>query len=101
MTHDELWGGICNLAAEFNVSCSGLARASGLDPTIFNRSKRMTAYGQDRWLSTGTLARILDAAGISLAEFAKMLPSDTHNYPKCACLNRHNSNIKSLHKLRG
>ena len=100
MTHDELWGGICNLAAEFNMSCSGLARAADLDPTIFNYSKRFTKYGQNRWLSTYTLSRILDATGITLAEFATLLPSDTHMRPKCEFLNKHNSDIKAIRKSR-
>ena len=82
MTHSELWSGICNLAAHFNISCSRLAKISGLDATTFNRSKYSTRYGQPRWPSTYSLARVLDATGISLAEFAKFLPSDTHTTEK-------------------
>lgn len=100
MTHNELWGGICNLAAEFEISCSALARSAGLDPTIFNHSKRATKYGQTRWLSTYTLSRILDATGLTLAEFAALLPSDTHERPKCEYLNRHNSDIKGIRRAR-
>lgn len=82
MTHSELWDGIYNLAKRFNVSCSKLARVSGLDPTTFNQSKRLTRCGQDRWLSMQTLSRFLDATGLTLQEFASFLPSDTHTYPK-------------------
>lgn len=82
MTHDELWGAICNLADNFHISCSRLARISGLDPTTFNRSKYTFANGQQRWLSTYTISRVMDATGITLAEFAKFLPSDTHERPK-------------------
>lgn len=82
MTHDELWAGICNLAASFNISCSRLARISGLDPTTFNRSKYVLNNGQPRWLSTYSISRVLDATGITLAEFATFLPSDTHSTPK-------------------
>ena len=78
MTHTELWNGIRNLAAEFNISCSKLARISGLDPTTFNYSKMHTRDGQPRWISMCSLSRVLDATGISLAEFAQFLPSDTH-----------------------
>lgn len=83
MTHDELWNGIRNLATEFNTSCSGLARAAGLDPTTFNQSKLLNKYGKNRWPTTYTIAKILDATGLSLSEFANFLPSDTHQYPKC------------------
>ena len=100
MTHNELWSGICNLAKEFNVSCSGLARSAGLDPTVFNISKRFTKNGQTRWLSMYTLSRVLDATGITLAEFATMLPSDTHEKPKCTYLIRNNNNTKPMRKLR-
>ena len=88
MTHNELWAGIRNLATEFNTSCSGLARAAGLDPTTFNKSKQLNQYGQNRWPTTYTISRILDAAGISLSEFATFLPSDTHKIKKCAWLSR-------------
>lgn len=81
MTHSELWGGIRNLAARYNLSCSGLAKLSGLDSTIFNKSKSYTKDGQPRWISMSSLSRVLDATGISLAEFATYLPSDTHMRP--------------------
>ena len=82
MTHSELWDGIKNLAECFNISCSRLAQISGLDPTTFNPTKRITKYGQDRWLTTYTLARVLDATGLTLSQFAQYMPSDTHIYPK-------------------
>ena len=81
MTHSELWGGICNVADSFHISCSKLARISGLDPTTFNKSKYTVKHGQQRWLSTYSISRVLDATGISLAEFATFLPSDTHERP--------------------
>lgn len=92
MTHTELWNGIRNLAAEFNISCSKLARISGLDPTTFNYSKMYTKNGQPRWISMCSLARVLDATGISLAEFSKFMPSDTHMhspYPNFSNKNRY------------
>jgi len=82
MTHSELWAAICNLADSFNVSCSRLARISGLDPTLFNPSKKVLANGNPRWLSMYSIARVLDATGITLAEFATYLPSDTHERGK-------------------
>lgn len=79
MTHNELWDGIANLAKEMNLTCSGLARAAGLDSTTFNKSKRINSNGSLRWPSTYSIARILDAANIGLAEFARYLPHDTRN----------------------
>ena len=79
MTHQELWDGIINLANEMNLTCSGLARAAGLDSTTFNKSKRKNRNGTLRWPSTYSLARVLDTAGISLMEFCRFLPHDTPN----------------------
>ncbi|MBR5354942.1 MAG: hypothetical protein IK122_02355 [Alphaproteobacteria bacterium] len=83
MTHAELWMGICNLAENFHISCSRLAKISGLNPTTFNPSKYILHNGRLRWLSMYSLSRVLDATGISLAEFATFLPSDTHERPRC------------------
>ena len=89
MTHDELWVAIKNLAADMNISCSRLAKISGLDPTTFNQRRHKSKYGQDRWISTYTLSRVMDAAGLTLAEFAQFLPSDTHVQPRCSSLQKH------------
>jgi len=86
MTHDELWFAIKNLANDMNISCSRLAKISGLDSTTFNQSRHKSKYGQDRWISTYTLSRVMDATGLTLAEFAQFLPSDTHVYPRCSSL---------------
>ena len=49
MTHYQIWHAIELFAHAHGLSCSGLAKRSGLDPTTFNKSKRMTQYGQERW----------------------------------------------------
>ena len=49
MTHSDIWGAIDSFAYSHKMSCSGLAKRSGLDPTIFNKSKRWSKYGQPRW----------------------------------------------------
>ncbi len=72
MTHEELWHALDTLAAEKGLSPSGLARAAGLDPTSFNRSKRTGPNGP-RWPSTESLARVLAATGISLDAFATLV----------------------------
>ena len=73
MTHEELWNAIVKLAAERHMSCSGLARFSGLDPTIFNKSKRWSKYGQPRWPSTNSIAKILNSTGKTLHDFIKCI----------------------------
>src|ERR1700712_5702421 len=42
LTHDQIWGAMDRLAERSGLSPSGLAKASGLDPTTFNKSKRIT-----------------------------------------------------------
>ena len=42
-----------------------------VDPTIFNKSKRWSKYGQPRWPSTGSIAKILAATGESVSNFTK------------------------------
>ena len=47
------------LAARAKLSPSGLAKRSGLDPTTFNKSKRITPDGRPRWPSTESVAKAL------------------------------------------
>ncbi len=75
MTHEEIWKAIELFAKDKNTSVSGLARLGGLDPTTFNRSKRLTSDGQQRWPSTQSLAKVLSATKTSLDEFAKYIPA--------------------------
>lgn len=69
LSHPRLWSAIDELARRHSLSVSGLAKAAGLDPTSFNKSKRVTAEGRPRWPSTESLARVLDATRASLDEF--------------------------------
>jgi phage repressor protein C with HTH and peptisase S24 domain len=50
-----------------------LARAAGLDPTTFNKSKRQGPDGKPRWPSTESISRALSAAEASWDEFAALL----------------------------
>ncbi|MBO4480735.1 MAG: helix-turn-helix transcriptional regulator [Alphaproteobacteria bacterium] len=79
MTHEEIWNGIVNLAKRLNLTCSGLARMAGLDPTVFNKSKRINRNGVPRWPSTYSLARVLNVAKIDLAEFANLMKQDKNS----------------------
>ncbi|MDI4658883.1 S24 family peptidase [Xanthobacter autotrophicus] len=77
LTHGQVWRAIDQLAEQHGLSTSGLARRSGLDPTTFNRSKRITTDGRLRWPSTESIAKALSATGTS-AElfFAMLVPAD-------------------------
>lgn len=73
LNHQEIWAAIDKLAARMGVTPSALARKAGLDPTSFNRSKRMgDAEGRPRWLSTESIAKVLAAAEVSFVEFAAL-----------------------------
>ena len=65
LSHEQIWAVIDRLAERQMLSASALARKAGLDPTTFNKSKRISAEGRPRWPSTESLAKILDATGIS------------------------------------
>ncbi len=69
LKHADIWRAIDRLAQEYGLSASGLARKAGLDPTTFNKSKRLTREGKARWPSTESVAKILDATNSDLMEF--------------------------------
>lgn len=71
MTHNDVWSAIDHFANAHHMTCSGLAKYSGLDPTTFNKSKRYSKYGQPRWPSTGSIAKILSATGCNINDFLK------------------------------
>lgn len=73
LTHDQIWSAIDRLAKQFQMSASGLARNSGLDPTTFNPSKRFTASGRERWPSTESIAKILKATSTSVSDFMMLV----------------------------
>src|SRR6202789_2290169 len=73
MKHEDVWRAIDTLAAEKGLSASGLAKRSGLDATTFNPSKRRMPDGRNRWPSTESLAKVLDATGASLESFTALV----------------------------
>lgn len=77
LRHEDIWRAIDAFAAERNLTPSGLARRSGLDPTTFNKSKRFTREGKPRWPSTESIAKILKAFGAEIRDFARHLPYGT------------------------
>jgi len=73
LSHREIWFAIDTLAAKHALSVSGLARRAGLDPTTFNKSKRVGADGRLRWPNTESIAKILDATGSTIEEFVTLI----------------------------
>ena len=72
-SHADIWRALDALARVHGLSASGLAKRAGLDPTSFNRSKRITPNGRPRWPTTESLAKVLECTGTSLEEFARLL----------------------------
>ena len=76
LTHAEIWSAIDRLATENGYSPSGLARKAGLDPTTFNRSKRISADGKPRWPSTESISKILGVTKVTMTDFATLSSGD-------------------------
>jgi phage repressor protein C with HTH and peptisase S24 domain len=77
LSHKQIWGAIDALAARHGHSPSGLAKAAGLDPTTFNKSKRLGPQGRLRWPSTESLSRILQATSANLDDFVGLMARGT------------------------
>ena len=73
LTHGQVWDALDRLAERADLTPSGLARRAGLDPTTFNKSKRITPNGRERWPSTESLAKALAATGSSIATFVQLI----------------------------
>lgn len=69
LSHRAIWDAIDSLAERHGLSTSGLARLAGLDATAFNRSKRVSKDGRERWPSTESIAKVLEATGESFDAF--------------------------------
>jgi len=73
LTHAQIWTALDRLAKHAGFSPSGLAKKAGLDPTTFNRSKRITPDGRARWPSTESVAKALAATGTSIDTFVDLI----------------------------
>lgn len=74
LTHTGIWQAVDRLASNNGLSPSGLARKAGLDPTTFNKSKRVSAKtGLERWPSTKSIAKCLAVTGVTLKDFASLI----------------------------
>lgn len=87
LTHRAIWAAIDGLAERYGLTASGLARKAGLDPTTFNRSKRISRDGKQRWPSTESVSKVIEATGATVPEFMALLtstaagPRITHKIP--------------------
>jgi phage repressor protein C with HTH and peptisase S24 domain len=84
LTHGQIWTALDRLAGRAGLSASGLARKSGLDPTTFNKSKRITPGGRERWPSTESIAKALAATNSSIDTFVQLIGDTvqtTHSVP--------------------
>jgi len=73
LTHNQIWNALDRLAARNKLTPSGLAKKSGLDPTTFNKSKRITPEGRPRWPSTESVAKALAATNTKVESFMSLL----------------------------
>jgi phage repressor protein C with HTH and peptisase S24 domain len=73
LTHQQIWTALDRLAERAGLSPSGLAKRSGLDPTTFNKSKRITPDGRERWPSTESVAKALAATNSSIDTFVALI----------------------------
>jgi phage repressor protein C with HTH and peptisase S24 domain len=73
LTHDQIWGAMDRLAERSGLSASGLAKKAGLDPTTFNKSKRITPEGRPRWPSTESVAKALTATNVPIDTFISLI----------------------------
>src|ERR1700676_2367773 len=73
LTHEQIWTALDRLAERAGLSPSALARRAGLDPTTFNKSKRITAEGRERWPSTESVAKALAATNLSIDTFVQLI----------------------------
>lgn len=77
-SHSDIWVAIDRLAKSAGYSTSGLARKAGLDPTAFNKSKRLSPEGKPRWPSTESLAKILSVTNVTMNDFITLIEVETY-----------------------
>ncbi len=73
LTHAQVWTALDRLAERAGMSPSGLAKRSGLDATTFNKSKRVTGDGRERWPSTESVSKALAATNSSIETFVQLI----------------------------
>lgn len=76
---EKFWNGIDLLASKNGISVSMLAKKGGLDPTIFNKSKRISQSGRLRWPTTESISKVLNVTDTSMVDFVKLM-HDKNNH---------------------
>lgn len=79
-SHLQVWSAIDALAERNNMSVSRLARNAGLDPTTFNKSKRVSSDGRQRWPSTESLSKIMSVTHTQLNDFMALMRDDADTF---------------------
>jgi phage repressor protein C with HTH and peptisase S24 domain len=79
-SHNQVWAAIDALAQDKDMSVSRLARNAGLDPTTFNKSKRTSADGRQRWPSTESLHKIMQATDTGIDQFVALMQNDRASF---------------------
>jgi phage repressor protein C with HTH and peptisase S24 domain len=72
MKQKEIWQAIDLLAKNNGVSVSALAKKAGLDPTSFNKSKRISPLGKPRWPSMESLLKLIESVNISFQDLLNL-----------------------------
>jgi phage repressor protein C with HTH and peptisase S24 domain len=73
LTHEQVWTALDRLAERAGLTTSALAKRAGLDPTTFNKSKRITSEGRERWPSTESVSKSLAATNTSIETFVQLI----------------------------
>jgi phage repressor protein C with HTH and peptisase S24 domain len=81
LTHEQVWTALDRLAERAGLSPSGLAKRAGLDPTTFNKSKRITPDGRERWPSTESVSKALAATNSSIEMFVQLIGDGARSVP--------------------
>ena len=84
MTHQDLWGAIDTMAAANKMSCSAMAIRGGLCSTTFNKSKRVTRDGKERWMSMQSVVKVLESMGQNMSYFAEFVDAISAENQKSA-----------------
>jgi phage repressor protein C with HTH and peptisase S24 domain len=72
-THKQVWQAIDAIAQRNGLSASGLAKRAGLDSTSFNKSKRVSQDGRQRWPTTESVAKVLAATNTPMEQFTALM----------------------------
>src|ERR1035438_282871 len=86
LTHEQIWTALDRLAGRSGISPSMLAKRSGLDPTTFNKSKRVTPEGRERWPSTESVAKALAATNTTIDTFVALIGDSARSVPSVPLL---------------